>query len=429
MKNLFPFLLLLVIVSACKAQTNNNVINATETERIERILSSDEMQGRRVFTPGIDKAASFIADEFRKAGLQMWNGQTSYLQTFTMVRPSFVSAKGKFDGTEIDGRNIIVFTTKPNVTLNEKSGYEVVRVSATDSFMNKAGGYMRGTKNMVILVDSAHERQFRGLTRFKRETAPTDRVVVFVLSNLTPNAYSIEAVHNITEMKLSNVLGVLPGKSKKDEYVVFSGHYDHLGIGRPNKEMDSIFNGANDDASGTTAVILLANHFKKLGNNERTLIFVAFTAEESGGHGSQYFSKQLDPAKVIAMFNIEMIGTESKWGTNSAFITGYERTDMGKILEKNLEGSQFKFYPDPYPTQNLFFRSDNATLARLGVPAHTISTSKMDSEKFYHTQDDEIETLDMKNMAEIIKAIAISSQSIVAGKDAPSRVDTKSLAR
>ncbi|HEX6181343.1 MAG TPA: M20/M25/M40 family metallo-hydrolase [Chitinophagaceae bacterium] len=429
MKKLSPFLLLLVIVTACKAQTNNNVINATETERIERILSSDEMQGRRVFTPGIDKAASFIADEFRKAGLQMWNGQTSYLQSFTMVRPSFVSAKGNFDGTEIDGRNIIVFTTKPNVTMNEKSGYEVVRVSATDSFMNKAGGYMRGTNNMVILVDSVHERQFRGLTRFKRETAPTDRVVVFVLSNLTPNTYSIEAVHNITEMKLSNVLGVLPGKSKKDEYVIFSGHYDHLGIGRPNKEMDSIFNGANDDASGITAVILLANHFKKLGNNERTLIFVAFTAEESGGHGSQYFSKQLDPAKVIAMFNIEMIGTESKWGTNSAFITGYERTDMGKILEKNLEGSQFKFYPDPYPTQNLFFRSDNATLARLGVPAHTISTSKMDSEKFYHTQDDEIETLDMKNMAEIIKAIAISSKSIVAGKDAPTRVDTKSLTR
>ena len=230
MKNLFPFLLLLVIVSACKAQSTNEIINATETERIEKILSSDEMQGRKVFTAGIDKAASFIADEFRKAGLQMWNGQTSYLQSFTMVRPSFVSAKGNLDGTEIDGRNIIVFTTKANVTLNEKSGYEVVRVSAADTLMNKAGGYMRGTKNMLVLVDSVHERQFRGLTRFKRETAPTDRIVVFVLSNLTPKAYSIEAVHNITEMKLSNVVGVLPGKSKKDEYVVFSGHYDHLSI-------------------------------------------------------------------------------------------------------------------------------------------------------------------------------------------------------
>jgi Zn-dependent M28 family amino/carboxypeptidase len=127
------------------------------------------------------------------------------------------------------------------------------------------------------------------------------------------------------------------------------------------------------------------------------------------------------------MFNIEMIGTESKWGTNSAYITGYEKTDMAKILEKNLEGTSFKFYPDPYPQQQLFYRSDNATLARLGVPAHTISTSKMDSEKYYHTADDEFGTLDMKNMTEIIKAIAISSRSIVEGKDTPGRVDTSQL--
>ncbi len=100
-----------------------------------------------------------------------------------------------------------------------------------------------------------------------------------------------------------------------------------------------------------------------------------------------------------------------------------------KILEKNLEGTNFKFYPDPYPQQQLFYRSDNATLARLGVPAHTISTSKMDSEKNYHTQEDEIETLDLKNMTEIIKAIAFSSTSIVAGKDTPSRVEASALKR
>ena len=172
---------------------------------------------------------------------------------------------------------------------------------------------------------------------------------------------------------------------------------------------------------------MLAKHFQKEKKPARTLVFAAFTAEESGGHGSQYFSKQFDPAKVMAMFNIEMIGTESKWGTNSAFITGYEKTDMGKILEKNLEGSPFRFYPDPYPQQQLFYRSDNATLARLGVPAHTISTSKMDSEPFYHTVNDEFETLDMNNMTEIIKAIAISAKSIISGSNTPSRVDTSTL--
>ena len=83
--------------------------------------------------------------------------------------------------------------------------------------------------------------------------------------------------------------------------------------------------------------------------------------------------------------------------------------DFIKILSANLAGTSFKFEPDPYPKQNLFYRSDNATLAALGVPAHTISTSQMDSDKTYQTQDDEIETLDLSNLTEIIKAIAISS--------------------
>jgi hypothetical protein len=95
---------------------------------------------------------------------------------------------------------------------------------------------------------------------------------------------------------------------------------------------------------------------------------------------------------------------------------------MGEILQNNLKGSAFTFHPDPYPEQNLFYRSDNATLAKLGVPAHTISTSKMDSEPNYHKLSDEVSTLDLNNMAEIIKAIAVSSKTIVSGKDTPTRV-------
>ncbi|HXB35093.1 MAG TPA: M28 family peptidase, partial [Puia sp.] len=182
-----------------------------------------------------------------------------------------------------------------------------------------------------------------------------------------------------------------------------------------------------DDASGTTAVILLARYYSQLHKNQRTLVFAAFTAEEIGEFGSQYFSSQFDPDKVVAMFNIEMIGSPSKWGENSAFITGYERSDMGKIMESNLTGSGFTFYPDPYPTQNLFYRSDNASLARKGVPAHTISTTQIDIDKTYHTPEDEVSTLDLKNMAAIIHAIALSSRTIVEGKDTPSRVDSSQV--
>ena len=157
------------------------------------------------------------------------------------------------------------------------------------------------------------------------------------------------------------------------------------------------------------------------------MIFATFTAEEVGGFGAEYFSQQFNPDQVVAMFNIEMIGTESKWGKNSAYITGYEKTDMGALLQKNLDGTGFNFYPDPYPDQNLFYRSDNATLARLGVPAHTISTSKMDSEPNYHKASDEIGTLDINNMTAIIRAIALSAKGIVDGKDTPTRVDASSL--
>jgi hypothetical protein len=122
------------------------------------------------------------------------------------------------------------------------------------------------------------------------------------------------------------------------------------------------------------------------------------------------------------MFNIEMIGTESKWKKNSAYITGFDKSDFGLILQKNLKNTSYKFYPDPYPLKQLFYRSDNATLAAFGVPAHTISTSKMDLDPYYHSVSDEVSIIDFNNMTEIIKAIANSSQSIISGEDTPTRL-------
>lgn len=229
-----------------------------------------------------------------------------------------------------------------------------------------------------------------------------------------------EGSHTVKK-KAKNIIGVLPGKSKANELVIFSAHYDHIGYEQP-VNGDSIANGADDDASGTTAVITLARYFKKLNNNERTLVFVTFTAEEIGGYGSKNFARHFDPKKIIAMFNIEMIGKDSKFGPNSAFITGFEKSDFGKILQKNVAATKFSFHPDPYPEQDLFYRSDNATLAKLGVPAHTISTDQIDQDQYYHTVDDEIETLEIQNLVSTIEAIIKGSSSIVAGKDTPTRI-------
>ncbi len=430
----FSFLFLLITTTVVgSAQNIDQIINAKEVERIESILSSDEMEGRRTFTPGIDKAAAFIADEFAKTGLQKWNNSGSFIQGFAMVRPKFLGVSCTFDGISVDARDVIVVTSMSELKVSERSGFEKVTIGKSANLNLEARKFITANKNYLVMVDTAFAKTFNTLTRFKSQLFKSENSVVFVLGNMEPKTFAIEAKHEITEQKLSNVLGVLPGKSKKNEYVIFSGHYDHLGIMGKDRQgnvlADSIFNGANDDAAGTTAMMILAKYFKALNNNERTLVFVAFTAEEVGGFGATYFSRQFNPEDVKAMFNLEMIGTESKWGRNSAYITGYDRTDMGKILQNNLEGSGFTFYPDPYPAQNLFFRSDNATLARLGVPAHTISTAKMENppEPNYHKASDEIGTLDMENMAMIIKAIALSSKSIVSGNETPSRVNISEL--
>ena len=411
------------------SQNIDKVINAAEVERIEKILSADDMQGRKTFTPGIDKAADFIAGEFAKSKLQFFGNGNSYFQEFIMTKAKPVTVTGMLDNDSLTINNIAANTTSADINITSLADYQVVVVKKDDDFSKVVFPVFDLDKNVIVLVDTAHTRRFKGMQRFTGNAKFQSAVSqIFILTtDLNPASINLHIKNQLTEQHLKNVVGVLPGTTKKDEYVVFGGHYDHLGIGKPDKNQDSIYNGANDDAAGTTAVMMLSKYFSSLKEkNERTIIFVAFTAEEIGGFGSRYFSKQLNPDKVVAMFNIEMIGTQSKWGYNSAYITGYEKSDMGKILQANLAGSKFHFEPDPYPKQNLFYRSDNATLAELGVPAHTISTSKMEEppndEPNYHKQSDEIGTLDMNNMAEIIKAVAISSKTIVSGKDTPSRV-------
>ena len=399
-------------------------IRVEDVSKTISVLASDSLQGRKVFTPEIDKAAQYIAEAFQQAGLKPLKGN-SFLQSFSMVSATQESLTAKSNGTEVDPQKIVLITSKPQITLSSHN-LSIEKITATDNFFSKAIQFAASDKDLLVVVDPAFADRFPRLSMLKRSFFQSAASVAFVLGDVDTQNLTITASHNIKEHQLANVVGILPGKKKADEYVIFSAHYDHLGIGKP-VNGDSIYNGANDNASGTTAVIELAKYFKAKGDNERTLIFAAFTAEESGGFGSQYFSKQLPPEKVVAMLNIEMIGTDSKWGKNSAYITGFEKTDLGTILQKNLKGTDFNFYPDPYPDQQLFYRSDNATLARLGVAAHTISTSKMDNEPNYHKPSDEVSTLDFENMTAIIKAIALSAKSIIAGTDTPSRVDTSDL--
>lgn len=427
-KILLPLSIICAGFYSCTPQIGS-IINVSEVERVEKTLSADDMEGRGIFSPGLEKAADFIASEFKASGLEYFGDNNSYLQSFAMLQASPTEVTGTLDKEVLSASNVTVNSTSKTIEINSLTELEVVKVPKDADFNQLVFPVLRGEKSALVLIDPSHAASYARLGRIVgRAKFPVDYSQVFVMTEkLEPTSIALKIANKVTEQELKNVVGVIPGKSLKDEYVVFGGHYDHLGIGRPDENQDSIYNGANDDAAGTTAVMMLGKYFNKLKDNERTLIFVAFTAEESGGFGSTYFSKQLDPDKVVAMFNIEMIGTDSKWGPNSAYITGFEKSSMGEILQKNLTGSKFRFEPDPYPKQNLFYRSDNRTLAALGVPAHTISTSKMEEapndEPNYHKPSDEIGTLDMDNMTEVIKAIALSSKTIISGKDTPTRVE------
>lgn len=421
-----------LIVTLClaggqlQAQDAHNIIRQQEVERIEAELSADALMGRAINSPGLEQAATFISEEFRKAGLKPLDGAQGFRQSFVVLKATSATVTCRLDGADIPDKQVVAVTTSAQISITETSGYQQQTIGPKDALFTKAYEAVQSRENRIVWVDTAHAANFPRLSFFKRLMLPASSSVVFILAGQAPKSFSCNAATQFDTVRLSNVVGMLPGKKLSKEMVIFSAHYDHIGTGKP-VNGDSIYNGANDDASGTTAVIMLAKHFAHLRNNNRTLVFVAFTAEESGGFGSKYFSSQINPASVAAMCNIEMIGTTSKWGDNAAYITGYEKSDLGALLQRNLEGTGFTFYPDPYPQEKLFYRSDNATLARLGVPAHTISTSKMDNEPNYHKPSDELQTLDLRNMTAIIRAIAMSATGIINGKQTPTRVDTSAL--
>src|SRR2546428_1372815 len=128
--------LLATITSFSFAQNIDAIINKTEVERVEKILSADDMQGRKTFTPSIDKAADFISLEFKKAGLQSFNKDGSYLQSFLMIRPKFISGTATWNNQPMETSKVVFFTSQPELKITEKDGYEKVSIKAGDNFYN-----------------------------------------------------------------------------------------------------------------------------------------------------------------------------------------------------------------------------------------------------------------------------------------------------
>jgi len=231
-----------------------------------------------------------------------------------------------------------------------------------------------------------------------------------------------------------NVAGIIPGSEHPNRLLIFSAHFDHIGtmfddeiVGKSRRfykkdRRDTVFNGANDNASGVAAMLALAKYFGKGSPPSCSILFVAFNAEERGLHGSRQLSRQLRPDSIIAMINLEMLG-RVRGKDVRPFITGADQSNLRSILNKNLFkadpvwGRDY-FQHDPAITHNLFERSDNYSFFEKGVVAHTIMVSS-DADKYYHTIDDEIETLDFNIISAVCRALVLATHGLISLEDRP----------
>lgn len=202
-----------------------------------------------------------------------------------------------------------------------------------------------------------------------------------------------------------NIVGILEGSDSnlKNEFVILGAHYDHIGIVKP-IDGDSIANGANDDATGTVAVLEWAKYFSKANNNKRSILFTLYSAEEMGLKGSEHLAKRLKDSNLnlYTMINIEMVGVPFTDEKMMAFVSGYEKSNIAQKLnyytKKNLVG----LYPLAQQ-YGLFKRSDNYPFYNeFKIPAHAISTCDITDFKYYHHVDDEADKMNFAHMTSFI---------------------------
>jgi hypothetical protein len=230
-----------------------------------------------------------------------------------------------------------------------------------------------------------------------------------------------------TPVRVRNVAGILRGSDPalKDTYVIVSAHYDHLGVREPcdRQKEDCVYNGANDDGSGTVGVVEMASALSKLNPRpKRSVLFLTFFGEEKGLLGSRYYGRHpLVPlAKTVAQVNLEQIGrTDDSEGpqVGTAAVTGFDYSDLGATLERAGEAAGVKFYKHPTKSDAYFSRSDNQSLADAGVPAHTVGVAFEFPD--YHAVGDEWPKVDFANMERVVRAVALATLTVADAAQEP----------
>ena len=428
-------LLILSLAPACAmrraAGTPAESPNAQQSIRAHmEFLASDALNGRGSGTRDEWIAVTYVAAQLRRLALEPVDAGAGYIQTIEIERgelaaPPVITVGGerfvhgadvtvgplaaarisgplaRFSAAAPVGRGTVVLVseTTPDVAS---------QVAAASMVLTKTGGCgpVRGPGAALprlaprILGTMPAGARPTCVAFSPEKFAVIEKMAVGVTVTLEAE------VKNVQKTNTWNAVGQLTGSDPAlaTDVILLSAHIDHVGTGRgaPKAGADTIYNGADDDASGSVAVLELAAALAAGPRPKRTVVFAWFGSEESGGSGSGYFvDKPVVPLeRIVANLQFEMIGrADAKVPPHTLWLTGYERSNLGSELAKR--GA--KLVQDPHPEQSFFTRSDNIRFARRGVIAHTVSSFGL--HKDYHQPSDEIGTIDFAHMTDAIRSM------------------------
>ncbi len=451
------------------AQKIASMVTADGLKADVSFLASDAMKGRATPSPEQEIAAEYIASEFRRAGLDPV-GDDGYFQTARYVRvtpdvegleltlelggQSLRLDKASFaiqNPVGMDLRTGAVKSTLDQVSLQALTPEQVKgKVLFLDAPAGTPPGGGRGAGQiglspamladlqpaLVVLLRATGNQAVNTAARLREAAAaaPVPTMLVWDSGLRTAVAAATNgplegavAVHipapRLEPVKLRNVVGALRGSDPvlKDTYVLVTAHYDHLGV--RDVDGDGIFNGANDNASGTSCVIEIASALAALPQRpRRTVVFVGLFGEEMGLVGSRYYGAHpiFPLTKTVADINLEQMGrTDENSGPRVGQInaTGFDFTNLTAILAKAGAEYGIKLVKDEQNSDPYFSRSDNQAFADAGVPSHTLSVTYMFPD--YHRAGDEWQKLDYGNMAKVAQTVALGIYMVADSTEVP----------
>ncbi len=438
-------LLLVSNIFGLAQSSGRSSINETNVRAEMNFLAGDAMQGRGSGTMFERIAAEYIGSQFMQFGLEPagemgMDGKRTYVQTVHIPgreELNTIRIKGEVGKSIAFGKDLVVFAltskqisgelqrAKPGDTL--KKGSIVLLMLGPDDEFEKiqpsVADMMKAGPAAIIIVETKEIRANWGEVAQRR--SPVSRRGGASLMAVSSDA--VKALSGVTDgtmvefetefaagkgTRTWNAMGKITGSDKTlaSEVILLTSHLDHLGVRDNAPGDDKIFNGADDDASGSVAVLELARVLGSGKRPKRTVYFVCFGSEEAGGHGATYFVNNMPFPKddLVANLEFEMIGRpDAKVKPEELWLTGYERSNLGPELAKR--GA--RLVQDPHPDQNFFFRSDNIQLAKAGIIAHTVSSFGLHTD--YHKASDEVKTIDFSHMTRSINSMVKPVQWLI----------------